>query len=1060
MRSRHAGRWLLVSGAVLVLAALALAYAWPPLVRHVVLAQLRAATHRPVTLEMVSLDPFAGRLLLRGLTVHDRDGGPALTDFERLEIRFRPLSLLAGHLWLREVRLEGSNVRIVRLADGFNISDLMEGGEGSGRRMDVTVDHLVVTRSAATLEDRALAEPRTWASEQIEIEAHDLSTRRDDGRAVARSVTVGAPVTMELRRMRLYPIHLEATVTTSNLDLSLARLYLPRDAALTLESGRATSTMNVTLDARAGVRANARSEITDAVLVKRGERDPSLRVPRLTMALSDLEYRDDQLAVGRFDLAGEASVKDPTARAGGRFQLSSVQASLADVTWPVVRPGQLDVRSSVPGGGRLELTGRLSPPPAASQLRLRLARVDLQPWARLAPGTLDVQGFAEADLRIDEPLAPAVPHSTQGAIAVQRARVADAGAEMFRAERVEARGIEVDWPTRLATRELIVTQPRGRLERDATGALVVPGVPVRTTGSAPADTKGPASESSGPAPPRLALAVGALIVRDGAFAWRDQAVGPPVALDVAGIAARVGGVAWPLEGPLDVKASLRPPGGGTAGFDGRVTIQPFSLDGRARAEGAAIGPYLAYAALPARAAGRADFDLAVAVAMEPALRVTARGRAGASSVDVRDEERTLLRIDRADASGLDVDWPGRLSIRDVTLRRPWVLIEREGSNDLSLRAALTPRRARNAGAPQERPADAPPDAAEPSPLAITVRQLVVEDGGTRTVDQRVSPPFALDAHGLHGRVQGLSTDPAAPPARVELAGRVGGEGALAVRGSVGSLGGPLRLDLGAELRDFAVPRTNPYLLQQVAWEARSGSLTTTVQCRLDGSAIEAKSDTVIRRLEVARGPGSENGQARLGLPLGTIVALMKDRRGDIHVSLPVGGRLTDPRFDLSEVLWSTLRNVAVKTITAPVSWIGRVHTRPDSTIERVEVNPVRFAPGSATLSPDAQEQVTRLATFLKQVPDIRLGLTALVSAEDRAAGDAKALTKLATQRLEGVRDGIKKAGADGDRVKLGAPSPTEATEGQVAVEVLEPESRPPGLLRRLLGHAETEAERG
>src|SRR5438309_9139554 len=36
-------------------------------------------------------------------------------------------------------------------------------------------------------------------------------------------------------------------------------------------------------------------------------------------------------------------------------------------------------------------------------------------------------------------------------------------------------------------------------------------------------------------------------------------------------------------------------------------------------------------------------------------------------------------------------------------------------------------------------------------------------------------------------------------------------------------------------------------------------------------------------------------RSRIGLPLGMIVALMKDRRGDIRLSLPVGGRLSDPR---------------------------------------------------------------------------------------------------------------------------------------------------------------------
>ena len=136
--------------------------------------------------------------------------------------------------------------------------------------------------------------------------------------------------------------------------------------------------------------------------MRRGERDPVVLVPKLTVELADFQYQDDQLQVGRFELEGSASVKDPSARGGGRFQVSTLRASIADVTWPVVRPGRVDVRSSVPGGGLLNLTGQLSPPPAASQLRLRLERVDLGKWASLRaelPPRRGPRGGQSADRR-------------------------------------------------------------------------------------------------------------------------------------------------------------------------------------------------------------------------------------------------------------------------------------------------------------------------------------------------------------------------------------------------------------------------------------------------------------------------------------------------------------------------------------------------------------------------------------------------------------------------------------------------------------------------------------
>jgi hypothetical protein len=931
----------------------------------------------------------------------------------------------------------------VRLRDGFNISDLTEGTGSSRRWLDVTVTHLVVTRGIATLEDRALAEPRTWTSEGIEIEAHDLSTRRDDARAVARSVTEGAPVSLELRRMRLYPIHLEAVATATNVDLSPARLYLPRDAALVLDRGRATSTLTVTLDARDGITAHATAEIVDAVMRRPGERDPALEVPRLTLDMTDLRYQKDRLEVGRFELAGTASVKDPRAGARARYQVSTLQASLADVTWPVARPGRLDVRSSVPGGGRLELSGRLSPPPAASQLRLRLARVDLLPWAQLVPGALHVEGFAEADLRIDEPLAPAAPRHVQGVVAVNQVGVGPAGGDLLRAARIEARGLEVEWPRRVAARHIVVTRPRAAVERDQSGAVIVPGAPPR--GGADGAAALPSAETRAPA-----LAADEVIVRDGRLAWRDRSVEPGVNLDLDAVNARIKGAGWPMRGPLRLQVDLRPPGGGRAEFDGRIDLEPVAVEGRARAQGAAVGPYAAYAALPARIGGRIDFDLTVALAPGSEPRVTARGDVAASALDVRDEERTLLRLERAGASGVDLDWPRRASIRQLAVQRPWMLLERDRDNSLSLRTLLTPRPARKAAAAASPEGS---DTADNPPMIVSIRELTIEDGGVRAVDQRVNPPFALDSRGLTGRVRGLSTDPAAPPAEFDLAGRAGGEARLAARGRVGPITGPLRLDVAAEVHDFAVPRANPYLVQQVAWEARSGSLTTSVRCRIDRGTLDAKTEILVRRLELVRATGTDQAQARMGLPLGTIVALMKDRGGDIRVAVPVGGRLSDPRFDVSEAIWSTLRNVAVKTVIAPLSWIGRVQTEGDSKIQHVDVEPVRFPPGSAILTPDAREQVGRLAAFLAQVPDIRFSLTPMLSAGDRAASDSSAaLPALARRRLEAVREGITDAGGDGDRLEAAAPTQSPSQEGTIQVALLDPEPRDrPGLIQRLFG---------
>jgi hypothetical protein len=260
--------------------------------------------------------------------------------------------------------------------------------------------------------------------------------------------------------------------------------------------------------------------------------------------------------------------------------------------------------------------------------------------------------------------------------------------------------------------------------------------------------------------------------------------------------------------------------------------------------------------------------------------------------------------------------------------------------------------------------------------------------------------------------------------------------------------------------------------------------------------LDAKTDIRLSRLQLARAGSHDEAQARIGLPLGTIVALMKDARGDIAMSIPVGGHLRDPRFDFSDAIWKAVRTVAINAITLPVSWIGRVRFGADSRVQDIEVDPIPFQPGVATLTPEGREQVTRVVAFLEHLPEARLALTSVVSSRDLAElrrqaidGAIERLTReggmppaaaaarlfqerlpgrplpaapdairaalvetqslspdaaagLAARRLEAVREPIRKAGLDPARLRetAGTDDPA-AAEGQIRLELDTPAER-------------------
>jgi hypothetical protein len=179
-----------------------------------------------------------------------------------------------------------------------------------------------------------------------------------------------------------------------------------------------------------------------------------------------------------------------------------------------------------------------------------------------------------------------------------------------------------------------------------------------------------------------------------------------------------------------------------------------------------------------------------------------------------------------------------------------------------------------------------------------------------------------------------------------------------------------------------------------------------------------------------------------------------------------------------------------------------MHVGSDARIESIEVNPAPFEPGTATLTAAGRGQVARLAGFLEQLPEVKMGMTPVVSSGDVASIKRRSLEaaleglaskeqlskdasvmrlfeqrfpnrpapttpeatfaalleqeptptsaapELAAHRLEVVRATLKDAGIDAARLVDMKPVEREASE--VAFDVRQPETPQPSRLREAL----------
>jgi hypothetical protein len=277
-----------------------------------------------------------------------------------------------------------------------------------------------------------------------------------------------------------------------------------------------------------------------------------------------------------------------------------------------------------------------------------------------------------------------------------------------------------------------------------------------------------------------------------------------------------------------------------------------------------------------------------------------------------------------------------------------------------------------------------------------VRRLRIENGTLDFTDRSLDEDFAVVVGELSGAITGLSTA-AGNPARVQLAGRVAKYGAARIEGMV-NLDEPKSLtNVTASLRNIDLAALTPYVVRFAGYRVESGRLSAKLRYRVREGRLVGTNDLVFEQIVLGEKVRSAGGR---DLPLELAVALLTDAQGRIDLDIPVRGDLNDPKFDLGGLVARAIGNVVRRVASAPFRALASLLGEGGTDLDRV-----RFEPGSAALSPPAQERVASVAKALAARPQLAVTVQGGYDPE----GDLAALRRDAARR-----EIARRAGYGGD----------------------------------------------
>jgi hypothetical protein len=250
------------------------------------------------------------------------------------------------------------------------------------------------------------------------------------------------------------------------------------------------------------------------------------------------------------------------------------------------------------------------------------------------------------------------------------------------------------------------------------------------------------------------------------------------------------------------------------------------------------------------------------------------------------------------------------------------------------------------------------------PLQASVRRLSIEGGTLHFADRSLETPFEVTMRELAGTVTGVSTA-AGDPARLELEGRVGEYGSVRIRGTI-DLDEPKSLaNVTARFANVSLAQLTPYVVKFAGYRVRSGRASAELRYRVREGRLTGENQLVFRELELGE---KVQGSGAPDLPLELAVALLADSSGRIRLDIPVRGNLNDPQFNFGGLIARALGNVVGKIVSAPFRALAGLFGGKGDGLDEV-----RFEPGSAALSPPAEENVAKVAQALAERP--QLGVT-------------------------------------------------------------------------------------
>ncbi len=395
----------------------------------------------------------------------------------------------------------------------------------------------------------------------------------------------------------------------------------------------------------------------------------------------------------------------------------------------------------------------------------------------------------------------------------------------------------------------------------------------------------------------------------------------------------------------------------------------------------------------------ANGDLALSYAKDTGPAIAYTGDASLTnflSLDKTNAEE-FLKWDSLHFDGIDARYnPTLLTIREIALSDFYsrLIINADGS--LNVQGIVEEEAPAQAGQEPAKPSEPAKADSKPTPAKMVKIATVTLQGGTINFsDRHIQPSYTANLIEIGGRVSGLTSEED-KFGDLDLRGKLDNYAPLEITGKINPLKKDLYVDLKVDFKDMDLSPMTPYSGRYMGYTIQKGKLTLNLQYLIVKKKLDSQNTLFLDQFTL--GDKVESPDATK-LPVKLAIALLKNRKGEIKLDIPVTGQIDDPKFSIGRIVLKIIVNLLVKAATSPFALLGALFGGGGE-----ELSYIDFAYGSAAIGEDGDKKIDKLVKALYDRPSLKLDMEGYVDVEKDRQGlrDYLFNKKIKAQKLKDI----------------------------------------------------------